>query len=622
MNRNMYRAARIGVSAAVAALMVACGGGGGNDSATASPIEQLASSRSSSDSSSKSDERKKTSDKNKHEESKKSKDNHDNSNHDAQGGTTPTPTPTPNPTPTPSPTAGNGYTLLAWNDLGMHCVDGKDYSVFSILPPYNNLHAQLINATQGGLVTSGVTLTYEAMADATGSINTTSANKTNFWSWVKALFGTTLGLDSGLKGNAVPTSTPRAMTFNATNKWFEAEGIPITPYDDAMRKNFYPMVKVVAKNASGTVLATARTVLPVSDEMSCKSCHASTTISTDAKPAAGWVNDADPEKDWKKNILRLHDERKLANPAFTAALAQLGYNPAGLQATAAGGQPVLCASCHSSNALPGTGVAGITPLTQALHTLHAKVKDPVTQLTMDSSTNRTACYMCHPGSETQCLRGPMGNALDATGKPAMNCQSCHGSMTAVGSNARIGWLNQPTCQSCHHDGKRELSGVNAAGLPNVWTDQRFASNANAPAAGLNLYRFSSGHGGLQCESCHGATHAEYPSSHVNDNVLSTDVQGHAGTINECTACHTTMPNTISGGPHGMHTTGNSWISTHKDVAKKSTSDCAYCHGADFRGTALSQVKISKTLAVEKGNKTFSAGQNVGCYDCHNGPKGG
>ena len=40
------------------------------------------------------------------------------------------------------PTNNYKYTLLAWNDLGMHCMDGKDFSVFSILPPYNNLHAQ------------------------------------------------------------------------------------------------------------------------------------------------------------------------------------------------------------------------------------------------------------------------------------------------------------------------------------------------------------------------------------------------------------------------------------------------------------------------------------------------
>ena len=82
--------------------------------------------------------------------------------------------------------AGQGkYSLVAWNDLGMHCVDGKDYSIFSILPPFNNLHAQLVNASTGKLVTAGVTLTYEAVADPTGSINTQSATKTNFWTWVK-----------------------------------------------------------------------------------------------------------------------------------------------------------------------------------------------------------------------------------------------------------------------------------------------------------------------------------------------------------------------------------------------------------------------------------------------------
>ena len=581
MNQRINRAMRIGLSSVAAALLVACGGGGaGSDAGSANVTAQMDKSRrTSSDSGSDS------------------------------GSTSPT------------PTANGNFTLLAWNDLGMHCVDGKDYSIFSILPPYNNLHAQLVS-TAGGLVTSGVTLTYEAMADATGSINTSSVGKTNFWTWVKSLFGVTLADNVGLKGNATTSLTPRPMTFNTTNKWFEAEGIPITPYDDKGVKNFYPMVKVVAKDASGKVMATARTVLPVSDEMSCKSCHASSTVSSDAKPTAGWVNDGDPEKDWKRNVLRLHDEKKMTNSAFTAALNQLGYSAAGLAATAQAGKPVLCAACHSSNALPGTGIAGISPLTQALHTLHASVKDPITQLTLNSSSNRTSCYMCHPGSETQCLRGPMGNALDVSGKPTMNCQSCHGSMLAVGSNARTGWLSQPTCQSCHHDGKRELSGVNAAGLPLVWADQRFASNTNAPAAGFNLYRFSTGHGGLQCESCHGATHAEFPSSQVNDNVLSKDVQGHAGTIAECTACHATVPNTITGGPHGMHTTGNAWISSHEKVAESGgATACAYCHGGDYRGTALSQVKMSKTFTLENRTKTYSAGQTVGCYDCHNGPNG-
>jgi hypothetical protein len=29
---------------------------------------------------------------------------------------------------------GGTYKLVGWNDLGMHCFDGKDYSVFGVLP--------------------------------------------------------------------------------------------------------------------------------------------------------------------------------------------------------------------------------------------------------------------------------------------------------------------------------------------------------------------------------------------------------------------------------------------------------------------------------------------------------
>ena len=83
--------------------------------------------------------------------------------------------------------AGNGqWTLIGWNNLGMHCMD-DDYSVFTILPPFNTVNAQLINA-QGKLVLSptGLSLSYEAVADLDGSINRTSAGKTNFWDYLPA----------------------------------------------------------------------------------------------------------------------------------------------------------------------------------------------------------------------------------------------------------------------------------------------------------------------------------------------------------------------------------------------------------------------------------------------------
>lgn len=509
----------------------------------------------------------------------------------------------------------------------MHCVDGVDYSIMSILPPYNNLHAQLVNKGTNKQVTSGVTITYEATPDLTGSINTRSTGKTNFWSYVAALFGVQPADDVGLTGNPMATHTPAPMHYNATWKWFEAEGIPITPYDDAGNKNFYPMVNVVAKDTQGKVLATAKAVLPVSDEMTCQACHTSRASGTTAElaarpPASGWAFDSDPQKDWKKNVLRIHDDKQGNNATFTQALATMGYNPAGLAATAAGGRPILCAACHSSNALPGTGIAGISSLTAAQHRSHGQVVDPAQNLKLDDIDNRSACYMCHPGSVTKCLRGAMGNTVDAQGNAVMGCQSCHGHMGDVGASTRVGWLDQPNCQACHYDGKRETSALDAAtGRLRVVADPRFATTPNVPASGFSLFRFSTGHGKLQCEACHGATHAEYPSSHENDNVLSVSLQGFRGTVRECSACHTTVPNTTTGGPHGMHTIGQRWIEDHEDVAERGTTACAYCHGIDYKGSYLSEVRKAKSFSVEGRTVTFVPGQRIGCYECHNGPDG-
>ena len=55
---------------------------------------------------------------------------------------------------TGSTSSGSGGTrLFAWNDLGMHCME-TDYSVFTLLPPFNDLNAQLM--VNGKLVSSGL----------------------------------------------------------------------------------------------------------------------------------------------------------------------------------------------------------------------------------------------------------------------------------------------------------------------------------------------------------------------------------------------------------------------------------------------------------------------------------
>ena len=211
-----------------------------------------------------------------------------------------------------SPAPEAGWRLVGWNDLGMHCLDA-DFATFAILPPYNTIHAQLIDSA-GLLVTvpGSITVTYEAVADPAGSINRSSAGKTNFWEYIVDLFGFPLSDDQGLAGHDMPgaANTPQPMTWSTASAWWSAEGIPITPVDDADLGNAYPMMRLVARNGTA-VLAETRIVLPVSDEMDCSACHASGSGEA-ARPTAGWVYDPDPQRDFRRNILRLHDEQQPA----------------------------------------------------------------------------------------------------------------------------------------------------------------------------------------------------------------------------------------------------------------------------------------------------------------------
>lgn len=541
--------------------------------------------------------------------------------------------------------SGANATLLSWNNLGMHCMD-SDYSVFSILPPYNTIEAQLIVGGHLVIASNGYAVTYEAVRDTSGSINTTSKNKSNFPEFSAPLYGAALAPDVGLAGWNMPgpDNTPQSMRFENTNSgarvnWFRAEGIPITAYDDGGAKNPYPMMRLIARDAGNAGLGTNDIVLPVSDEMDCRRCHGSGTMGR-AQPPEGWAWVANADKDYRLNILRLHDSRRDPS-SYQALLAKVGLNPQGLyRSVVVDGTPVLCAKCHLSEALPGTGQPGVPPLTAAVHTRHASVVDPDLGIRLDDSTHRAACYRCHPGAVTRCLRGAMGAAVAADGSLAIQCQNCHGNMSQVGSPSRTGWLDEPNCGSCHTGTATSNAGQirftsaftdPVAGVYRQPVNRTFSSQPDTPAPGFSLYRFSSGHGGLQCAACHGSTHAEFPSSHASDNVRNGALQGHAGVMVECTACHTSTPNSGNGGPHGMHVIAQGWLTGEGGVTKHADrisalgglSACATCHGSDFRGTVLSQAQASRsfTMNFDAGSFTLklNRGDAVGCYNCHNGP---
>lgn len=533
-----------------------------------------------------------------------------------QSGATPLPHSTSalvNPAASPA-----SYSLVAWGELGMHCIDGKDYSVFSVLPPYNVIHAQLYKKGEPPVpLTSGVTITYQAVADTTGSINTSSSSKTNFWSYIDALFHVNKPVETGLAGYKTQSTTPHQMTYNANLKYWEAVGIPTLPYDDKGAFNPYPMAQIVAKDSTGTALATVKIVLAVSDEMSCKTCHAS-GADANAKPAAGWVNNSDPAKDTKLNILRKHDDRWDIKP-YLSQLQSAGYTyRSTLYQTATSGTPVLCAACHSDNALGVAGISPIASLSSDMHSLHGNqilVSNGETLDFNSQTSDLNSCYLCHPGPKTLCKRGAMNKVL---------CSNCHGDLSQVSDAGRDPWFVEPSCQMCHNTSQRFTTAFDATGKWRQTSDTTFATNNNVPIQGSNLYRFSSGHGGVFCSGCHGSTHAEYPTLRANDNVYPASLQGYKAKITECSVCHTSaLVATPNGGPHGIHDLGQVWVNAHGDyVDSHGSQGCTYCHGSNYKGLALSQSKVQRVFSVEEGSKTFSAGHQFNCYDCHNGPNGG
>ena len=86
---------------------------------------------------------------------------------------------------------------------------------------------------------------FEAVADTTGSINSFSKGKTDFWQYANALFAVNLQDGEGLTGLYMPgddpqSRGPQAMEFNLQKGLFSSEGIAITATDDTFFNNTYP----------------------------------------------------------------------------------------------------------------------------------------------------------------------------------------------------------------------------------------------------------------------------------------------------------------------------------------------------------------------------------------------
>ncbi|HEX9117294.1 MAG TPA: hypothetical protein VGA61_14600, partial [Anaerolineae bacterium] len=168
------------------------------------------------------------------------------------------------------------YTVLGWNNLGMHCYN-PDFSNLAILPPANTLVAQVIKVGDPPqIVTTGVIVEY-AFPDNTYSADRQGRpDKTNFWKYSQALFGVTLPPNIGLTGNGLTGQMKKA----ADGDYFVADDIPLTDIrdQDAATGKPYPYQKALltVRDAANpkAVLAQLTVVAPVSTELMCVNCHA------------------------------------------------------------------------------------------------------------------------------------------------------------------------------------------------------------------------------------------------------------------------------------------------------------------------------------------------------------
>jgi hypothetical protein len=171
--------------------------------------------------------------------------------------------------------------------------------------------------------------------------------------------------------------------------------------------------------------------------------------------------------------------------------------------TLVGQGPLLCASCHSDNALGAKGKQGISSLSNAMHNHHSGLDD------IPNTTE--GCQNCHPGPNTKCLRDV--HSQDPSLK--YQCPDCHGSIEKVAKNSNP-WLNEPRCDdpACHKKVKPAMI------------------RQNDP-----LFRRSTGMGGIACEGCHDSTHAVAESREANDHIKFLALQGDATNLHKCAICH-------------------------------------------------------------------------------------
>jgi VCBS repeat-containing protein len=300
-----------------------------------------------------------------------------------------------------------------------------------------------------------------------------------------------------------PFFTTFAFGYTANVNFFEAAGVPITPFDDYGRENPYPLVRVKAK-VDNTGVATRDTVVPISGEASCQSCHSAdvgtgianaklngnTAMAADDPAYNAHKVPFDVAVEWASdiNLLRLHDVKEgskygCATPSTSnSACLDNGYD----SVTGKSNDPVVCQRCHYT---PALDLAQLGPLGSG-----PEGNDSARDVTLDNGT---------PGGLPFHIVS-MANGRDQLKQPTMSnvMHSFHGKLDASGkspgdtgydTNDPLFPLMPPAIDGTGH---RRSQATTQTLLE--------ASCYNChPGKRTQCMRGAMANGGLVCQDCHG-----------------------------------------------------------------------------------------------------------------------
>ena len=446
------------------------------------------------------------------------------------------------------------FTILASNDLGMHCAC-PSFDTFMLLPPFNTLRAQVIKKGSPSLLGSSTQykLNYSIVE------NTDAVLKADpyFKSWINnapKIFPGFQPLTADGRIQSITGATlSGTMDLNTTGTtWFEKVGIPAYPVTTNTAADIMtdPLggpkrtpyltghLELVDTTAGNKVVASDDVTVPVAFG-GCCNCH--------LKVAQAYGKTATPADSFA-TMGMLHAK---SNRIDFAKLDPDGDGVAG---------PIRCSVCHWDPAmgeakapgfsatypnykiLPGATftAADVRTSTRSfsdvLHRYHTQSSAVLASYDANIAKN---CYDCHPGNGANCYRDTHTSKKNAGGQPIW-CTDCHGDLNQRVAQNQLAnpWSYQtlPTCAQCHGTTYGEKS-PGQSGWLNTGIFGKF----------LN----SSGHKSpkILCSSCHGSPHGLNPSTLANENAQNVALQNDTRAIGKCNVCHGSGSSTWKVPPH-------------------------------------------------------------------------